>query len=75
MVFFYGSLIIKPNNTYKSTIKEEFRPKEKIQIIWTRADSSSLYPLTVSIDTNGIIKSESRLSDVLISGLTIWETN
>ena len=74
IVFFYGSLIVKPNHTYKSIIPEKFRPKQKTQIIWSTADSSSLYPKIVLVEPNGIIKTENATSNIVISGMTIWET-
>ena len=74
LVFFYGSLMLKANNTYKSIIPEEFRPKQKTQIIWSIADSSSLYPKAVLVEPNGIIKSDNSINNVVISGMTIWET-
>ena len=75
LVFFYGSLILKANNTYKSIIPEEFRPKQKTQIIWSIADSSSLYPRIVLVEPNGIIKTDNSTNNTVISGMTIWETN
>ena len=74
LIFFYGSLILKANNTYKSIIPEEFRPKQKTQIIWSIADSSSLYPRIVLVEPNGIIKTDNSANNVVISGMTIWET-
>lgn len=55
-------------------IPEEFRPKQKVQIIWTKADSSSLYPKIVIVEPNGIIKTDNSTNNVVISGMTIWET-
>ena len=75
IVFFYGSLIVKTNNIYKSIIPEKFRPKQETQIIWSIADSSSLYPKIVIIEPNGIIKTDTSTNNVVISGMTIWETN
>lgn len=75
IVFFYGSLIVKANNIYKSIIPEKFRPKQETQIIWSTADSSSLYPRIVLVEPNGIIKTDNSTNNVVISGMTIWETN
>ena len=75
LVFFYGSLIVKPNHTYKSIIPEKFRPKQKTQIIWSTADSSSLYPKIVIVEPDGIIKTELSTNNVIVSGMAIWKTN
>lgn len=71
-IFFYGSLIAKPSHTYKSIVQEGFRPKKDVQVIWNRIDTT-LYPIVLTIDTNGVIKTFSDYNNVVASGITIWE--
>ena len=73
-VFFYGSLIAKPSHTYKSIIPEKFRPKQNVQVIWNLIDTT-LYPIVLNIDSNGVIKSINNPNNLVASGITIWETN
>ena len=71
-IFFYGSLIAKSKHTYKSIVPEGFRPKKDVQIIWNKI-ANTLYPIVLTIDTNGLIKTFSEYNNVVASGITIWE--
>ena len=73
-VLFYGSLIAKSNHTYESIVPKRFRPKKDVQVIWNRI-ADTLYPVALTIDTNGIIKTFSTYNNVVASGITIWETS
>ena len=73
LVFCYGSFIGKPNHTYTSVIPENFRPKGDVQVIWSRFDAATLSPISLTIDSNGVIKTTANYNNQIASGITIWE--